>query len=216
MFGLQAFSHTPLYLDAYPTATFTGHLPVPAQVINQLSNHLFPEFQLGIGLAYLHANCSAQVVAVNEKIRGGVYLLLAAYFLSHFFSGYAMEHGLTRKGLAALALFTAYLCADFDGLLAQVKGFSRGPGGAFTFLCRISFSLYIVHEPLHQFIGSVPVLAELFRPEGGVGKFVTLGTFRWWPPMRFSIWLNSPRSASESMAERLVAVAREERPMATV
>lgn len=217
VFGLQALSHTPLYLDAYPATTFTGHLLVPAQVVSQLSNPLFIEFLLGIGLAYLYANCRARWLAVNEKIRSGVYLLLAAYFLSHFFSGYAMGHGITRKGLAALALFSVYLCADFDGLFTKVKGLIRGPGGALAFLGRISFSLYIVHEPLHQFIGCVPVMAQLFRLEGGIGKFVTLGTFSVVAAYALFHLIEHPtQRIGKYVAERFVAVTREERPTAAV
>jgi exopolysaccharide production protein ExoZ len=102
---------------------------------------------------------------------------LAAYFVSHFFSGYAMGHGLTRKGLAALAIFSVYLCADFDGLLFKARNLVRGPSDVFVLLGRISFSLYIVHEPLHQHIDMMPVLGPLFQLEGGIGKFVTLLTF---------------------------------------
>lgn len=177
VFGLQMLSQTSLNLDPYAGTAFSGHLPIPAQVISQLSNPLFLEFLLGIGLAYIYATFRMTWLAVNEKIRICIYLLLSAYFLSHFFSGYATGHGLTRKGLAALALFSVYLCADFDEALARAKGFIQGPGGAFAFLGRISFSLYIVHEPLHQFVGSLPVLAELFQWESGIGKFVTLSTF---------------------------------------
>ncbi|MCG5077826.1 acyltransferase family protein [Paraburkholderia tagetis] len=217
VFGLQALSHTPLYLDAYPATTFTGHLLVPAQIVSQLSSPLFLEFLLGIGVAYLYANCRARWLAVNEKIRSGVYLFFAAYTLSHFFSGYAMGHGLTRKGLPALALFSVYLCADFDGLLNKVKGFIRGPGGAFVFLGRISFSLYIVHEPLHQFIGCVPVMAELFRLEGGIGKFVTLGTFSVVAAYAlFHLAEHPTQRIGKYVAERLVAVTREERSTAAV
>ncbi|EYS93299.1 hypothetical protein CF68_27575 [Cupriavidus sp. SK-4] len=177
VFGLQALCHTPLYIDAYPAATFSANLPIPAQLVSELSNPLFFEFILGVALAYLYANFRASWLAMNEKIRIGAYLFLTAYFLSHFFSGYAMGHGLTRKGLAAVALFSVYLCSDFDGLLGKTKAFIRGPGGAFIFLGRISFSLYIVHEPLHQFVASIPVLSELYRLEGGIGKFVTLSAF---------------------------------------
>jgi len=177
VFGIQAMCHTPPYIDAYTAATLSANFPIPAQVIGELSNPLFLEFLLGVTLAYLYANFRASWMAMSEKIRIGAYLVLIAYFLSHFFSGYAMGHGLTRKGLAAAALFSVYLCSDFDELLGKAKTLIRGPGGAFAFLGRISFSLYIVHEPLHQFVSSIPVLSELYRLEGGIGKFVTLSTF---------------------------------------
>ncbi|MEW9581480.1 acyltransferase family protein [Paraburkholderia sp. DGU8] len=177
VFGLQKLAHFPLHLDAYPTQVYAGSLPVPAQLVSQLSSPLFLEFVVGILLAYLYANFRKTWLGLSSHLRTLLYLFLAAYFLSHFFSGYAMGHGLTRKGLAALAIFSVYLCADFDGLLSKARNLVRGPSDVFVFLGRISFSLYIVHEPLHQHIDMMPVLGPLFRLEGGMGKFVTLLTF---------------------------------------
>lgn len=177
VFGLQELGHASLNVDPYLTPIYSGNFPIPPQLVSQMSNPLFLEFLLGIFLAYLHLNFREAWLGVNSKFRTGVYLALVAYFLSHFFSGYAMGHGLTRKGLAALAVFILYLCTDFDELLSKVRDLIRGPCDVFVFVGRISFSLYIVHEPLHQYIGIMPVLGSLFRLEGGIGKFVTLCTF---------------------------------------
>jgi len=177
VFGLQKLGHSPLHFDPYLTPIYAGNLPVPTQLISQLSNPLLLEFLLGISLAYLYANFRKAWLGFNSNFRTGLYLFLTAYFLAHFFSGYAMGHGLTRKGLAALAVFIVYLCADFDKLLSKARNMIRGPSDVFIFLGRISFSLYIIHEPLHQYIGVMPVLGSLFRMEGGTGKFVTLCTF---------------------------------------
>lgn len=177
VFGLQKLGHSSLNFDAYLTPVYAGNLPIPTQLVSQLGNPLFLEFLLGVFVAYLYAEFRDAWLGINSRFRTGIYLALAAYFLSHFFSGYAMGHGLTRKGLAALAIFSLYLCTDFDGLLSDTRNLIRGPGDIFVFLGRISFSLYIIHEPLHQYVGSMPVLGSLFRFEGGIGKLVTLCTF---------------------------------------
>lgn len=178
VFGVQKLAGFPLNIDPYLTPIYNGKPPlVPAQLISELSNPLFLEFVLGISVAYVYSSFGEAWLGLNAKLRTGTYLVLAAYFLSHFFSGYVMGHGLTRKGFVALAIFTLYLCSDFDAALSQLKGLIRGPSNLFSFLGRISFSLYIVHEPLHEFVQGIPVLGSLYRLTGGIGKLVTLCSF---------------------------------------
>jgi exopolysaccharide production protein ExoZ len=212
VFGLQKLGHSSLNFDPFLTPIYAGNLPIPTQLVSQLSNPLFLEFLLGIFLAYLYANFREAWLGVNSKFRTGVYLALTAYFLSHFFSGYAMGHGLTRKGLAAFAIFSVYLCTDFDGLLSKVRDLIRGPSDVFVFLGRISFSLYIIHEPLHQYIGIMPVLGSLFRLEGGIGKFVTLSTFSIVAAYALYLLVERPTQRfGKFVANRLFSFTRSER-----
>ncbi|MFL9900511.1 acyltransferase [Paraburkholderia fungorum] len=217
VFGLQKVGHSPLHFDPYLTPIYAGDLPIPTQLVSQLSNPLLLEFLLGIFLAYLYANFRKAWLGINSNFRAGIYLFLAAYFLSHFFSGYAMGHGLTRKGLAALAIFSVYLCADFDGLLSKARDLIRGPSDVFVFLGRISFSLYIIHEPLHQYIGIMPVLGSLFRLEGGIGKFVTLCTFSIVAAYALYLLVERPmQRLGKFVANRLFSFAQSERLSPTI
>jgi exopolysaccharide production protein ExoZ len=211
VFGIQKLGHFPLNFDAYLIPIYAGKLPVPA-LISQLGNPLFLEFLLGIFLAYLYANFRKTWLNLNSKFRIWVYLFLAAYFLSHFFSGYAMGHGLTREGFPALAIFSLYLCADFDKSLSRVKALIRGPGDLFDFLGRISFSLYIIHDPLHQYIEAIPVLNPLYRLTGGIGKFVTLCTFSIVIAYVLYLLVERPtQRLGKFVATRLPSLARSER-----
>jgi peptidoglycan/LPS O-acetylase OafA/YrhL len=217
VFGLQKLGHLSFNIDPYLTPIYAGNLPVPAQLISQLSNPLFLEFLLGVFLAYLHINFRDAWLNLNSKFRTGVYLFLVAYFLSHFFSGYAMGHGLTRKGLAAFAIFSLYLCANFDGSLSKIRTLIRGPSDVFSFLGRISFSLYIIHEPLHQYVGAIPVLSSLFRLTGGIGKFVTLCTFSIVAAYALYLLVERPtQRLGKFVIERLPSPARSERLLPTV
>ncbi|MGA7780374.1 MAG: acyltransferase [Paraburkholderia sp.] len=212
VFGLQKLGHSSLNFDPYMAPIYAENLPIPAQLISQLSDPLFLEFLLGILLAYLYANFRKTWLDINSKFRTGVYLLLAAYFFSHFFSGYAMGHGLSRKGFAAFAIFSLYLCTDFDGSLSKIEPLIRGPSDLFAFLGRISFSLYIIHEPLHQYIGVMPVLGSLFRLTGGIGKLVTLCTFSIVAAYALYLLVERPtQRLGKFVTSRLLSFARSER-----
>jgi len=79
------------------------------------------EFLAGIFIAYLYLKHSHHLLKIKNEYRILLYLTMAAFFFSHFFSGFNMGHGFNRKGLAALCIFIIFLAADFDPTLENLK-----------------------------------------------------------------------------------------------
>lgn len=174
---LQWHSGQSLSIDPYQEEIFkTLHLgPLWVGIF---ANPLFLEFLCGVLLAWLYLRHASALAKIPVSLRTGAYLFLLAFFISHFFSGYAMGHGLNRKGLAAIALFALYLAMHVDPLLAWFnQRFAPGPGGVFQFFGQISFSLYLVHGVLPLQIDHTPLLNHLYEHSSGWGKFVLLFSF---------------------------------------
>lgn len=174
---LQWHSGQSLSMDAYQDGIFkTLHLgPLWVGIF---ASPLFFEFLCGVLLAWLYMHHVPVLAKIPVPVRTALYLFLLAFFISHFFSGHAMGHGLNRKGLAAIALFVLYLAMHVDPLLAWFnQRFAPGPGGIFQFFGQISFSLYLVHGVLPLNIGQTPLLNHLYEQSSGWGKFVLLLSF---------------------------------------
>ncbi len=164
-------------LSAYDQASFEAISFGPLW-LGLMANPLFLEFLCGVLIAYVYLHHPGLLLKLPAQVRISLYLFLIAFFFSHFFSGLVMGHGLDRKGAAAVALFLFYLSAHSDPLLAWCRDtLIPGPGGLLRFLGKISFSLYVVHEVIHQFIYRIPLAYPLFDQTGGLGKFVTLLSF---------------------------------------
>lgn len=175
--GLQWIGSDRLTLDAYDKAMFEP-LTIGPVWVGVLASPLFFEFLCGVLLGYLHLHHADSLLRLPTALRIGLYAFLLAFFVAHFFSGFIMGHGLDRKGLAALSLFIFYLAMNIDPLLAWFQQyFAPGPGGLFRFLGKISFSLYVVHEVVHQAVHHIPIVYPLYDQTGGLGKFVTLLSF---------------------------------------
>ncbi len=164
-------------LNAYDKSTFES-LYIGSFWVGLLASPLFLEFLCGVFLAFVYLNYTDIFLRVPVRLRVAIYLFLFSFFISHFFSGSISGHGLDRKGLAAVAIFVFFLCAHADPVLDWFRDrFIPGPGGVFLFLGKISFSLYVVHEFIHQFIYRIPVIYPIYDQTGGLGKFVTLSFF---------------------------------------
>lgn len=174
---LQWHSGQSLSMDAYQDGIFKTLYFGPLWV-GIFANPLFFEFLCGVLLAWLYMHHASVLEKIPVPVRMALYLFLLAFFISHFFSGHVMGHGLNRKGLAAIALFLLYLAIHVDPLLAWFnQRFAPGPGGVFQFFGQISFSLYLVHGVLPLNIGQTPLLNHLYEQTGGLGKFVLLFSF---------------------------------------
>ncbi len=172
--GLLQWYAGALTFNAYDKSVYES-LYLGSIWLGLLANPLFLEFLFGIFLAFVYLNHAKLLLRLPVKCRIALYLFLCSFFISHFFSGFVSGHGLDRKGLAAVAIFLFFLCAHIDPLLVWFRdNFIPGPGGSFLFLGQISFSLYIVHEFIHQFIYQIPVIHSIYDKTGGLGKFVTL------------------------------------------
>ena len=189
---LQWHSGQGMTIDPYREGIFeTLHLgPIWVGIF---ANPLFFEFLFGVLLAWIYIRHAPTLTKIPVPVRTAVYLFLLAFFVSHFFSGHATGHGLGRKGLAAIALFTLYLAMHIDPLLAWFnQRFAPGPGGIFEFFGKISFSLYLVHGVLPLNIGQIPVLNHLYEQSGGWGKFILLLSFSVWAAYVLHVLVEQP------------------------
>lgn len=172
--GSQAMGGGIFSWDAYNENTYKN-IEFFGIGVGIFGSTLFLEFLIGLFIAYIYLNHRSHLLKIKDEYRILLYITMIAFFFNHFFSGFNMGHGLNRKGLAAACIFIFYLAIEFDPILAHLKNnFISGPLGIFRFLGKISFSLYVIHEPIQTFITKIPISNDLYLYTGGGGKFIIL------------------------------------------